>query len=128
MEENEIGRVVVDSAVMLHRALGPGLLETVYEVALAHELRERGLVVERQVPVPIVYRGIRFCEGFRLDLLVEEKVIVEIKCVEHIIDSHKKQLLTYLRLTDSRLGFVLNFGESLMRDGTVRIVNGLKEA
>ena len=127
MDEEEVGRIVVDTAVSLHRELGPGLLERVYEVALAHELRERGLHVERQVPVPFVYRGIRFDEGFRLDLRVASSVVVEIKCAESLTDAHKKQLLTYLRLTRLKLGYLLNFHEALMRHGIARIVNGLKK-
>ena len=126
MEEEDVGRTVVDTAIALHRELGPGLLERVYEVALAHELRERGLYVERQVPVPLVYRGVQFDEGFRLDLRIESKVVVEIKCAESLTDAHKKQLLTYLKLTGLKLGYLLNFHESLMRHGIARIVNGLE--
>jgi len=125
--ENEIGKQVVDAAVGIHRELGPGLLESVYEVILAHELRQRGLQVERQVPVSIEYQGIKFNEGFRADLIVEQKVIVELKCVEKLNNAHKKQLLTYLRLTGMRLGYLLNFAEALMKDGVVRTVNHLTE-
>jgi len=127
MTENEIGKVVVDSAVAVHRELGPGLLETVYEVILAHELRQRGLRVERQVPVPIEYRGMKFDEAFRADILVEGKVVVELKSVEQVNRAHKKQLQTYLRLTGHKLGFLLNFGEALMKNGITRTVNGLEE-
>ncbi len=127
MTENEIGKQVVDAAVGIHRELGPGLLESVYEVILAHELRQRGLQVERQVPVSIEYQGIKFNEGFRADLIVEQKVIVELKCVEKLNNAHKKQLLTYLRLTGMRLGYLLNFAEALMKDGVVRTVNHLTE-
>ena len=127
MDENAIGTIVVDAALGLHRTLGPGLLESVYEVTLAAELRSRELNVERQVAVPLVYRGIRFEEGFRVDLLVASKVIVEIKSVENVNEVHKKQLLTYLRLTDKRLGYLLNFGHPLMRSGVVRVVNELSE-
>jgi GxxExxY protein len=126
MEENEIGGVVIGAAISVHQALGPGLLETVYEAALAHELRCRGLEVERQRLVGFVYRGIRFDEGFRLDLCVESRVIVEIKSVECLNNVHRKQLLTYLRLTELRLGYLLNFGESRMKDGIIRTVNGLR--
>lgn len=125
MTENEIGKIVVDAAVKVHRELGPGLLESVYAVVLAHELKQRGLRVEREVPVAIVYNGIKFEEGFRADMIVEDKVIVEIKSVEAATHSHKKQVLTYLRLSDLRLGFLLNFGEALMKDGITRIVNRL---
>lgn len=127
MTENEIGREVVDAAVKIHRALGPGLLESVYEVVLAHELMQRGLHVQRQQVVPIVYEDIRFEEGFRADLIVNGLVIVEIKSVEHLNNAHRKQVLTYLRLTSLKLGFLLNFAEALMRDGLERIVNGLDE-
>ena len=127
MTENEIGKRIVDGAVQLHRELGPGLLETVYEVILAHELRRQGLQVERQVPVTVEYRGIRFEEGFRADLIIENKVIIELKCVERLTNAHKKQLLTYLRLTDIKLGYLLNFGAALMKDGITRCVNGLEE-
>ena len=124
MHENEIGALIVDAAVRLHQDLGPGLLETVYEVTLAAKLRKRGVSVERQVPVAIEYEGQIFEEGFRADLLVERKVIVEIKSVENVHPAHKKQVLTYLRLTGMKLGYLLNFGESLMRDGITRVING----
>ncbi len=126
MTENEIGKIVVDTAVAVHRALGPGLLESVYEAVLAAELRERGLRVERQASVPIEYRGTRFDEGFRADLIVEGKVLLELKSVEKLSHLHRKQLLTYLRLSGHRLGLLLNFGEGLIKDGIVRIVNGLE--
>jgi len=125
MSEDEVGKHVVDVAVQIHRELGPGLLETVYEAVLAHALGRRGLYVERQVPVPFEYHGLTFAEGFRADLLVENKVIVELKCVERVHNAHKKQLLTYLRLANMRLGYLLNFGESLMKDGITRTVNRL---
>ena len=127
MKENDVGGSVVGAAIAVHQELGPGLLESVYEAALSHELADRGLVVERQLPIGIVYRGIRFEEGFRLDLYVESLVIVEIKCVEQLTNSHKKQLLTYLRLSGKRLGYLLYFSESRMKDGVTRIVNGLQE-
>ena len=127
MTENEIGTMVVESAIAVHRGLGPGLLETVYEVTLARELRDRGLKVNRQVPVAISYKGIRFDEGFRADLIVEEKVILELKSVERVTAAHKKQVQTYLRLTQCKLGYLLNFGEALMKDGITRCVNGLEE-
>ena len=124
MNENEIGKIVVDTAVGLHKELGPGLLETVYEVILAHKLNGQGLSVGRQVAVPIVYNGITFDEGFRIDLLVNNKVIIELKSVEQLHKAHKKQVLTYCKLTGCKLGFLLNFGESLMKDGISRIING----
>jgi len=125
MTENEIGKIVVDAAVQVHRKLGPGLLETVYEVVLAHELRSHGLQVDRQVPVAIEYQGIKFEEGFRADLVIDGKVILELKSLETLNNAHKKQLLTYLRLTNMKLGFLLNFGEALMKNGITRTVNQL---
>jgi GxxExxY protein len=124
INENEIGRIIVDCAVRLHIALGPGLLETVYEVLLAHELQEAGLKVARQVSIPIEFHGIRFEEGFRADLVVEDKVILELKSVESVTKAHKKQVLTYLKLTGMKLGFLLNFGEATMKDDISRIING----
>ena len=127
MTENEIGRIIVDAAIAVHRSLGPGLLETVYEVVLAHELRQRGLEIERQVPIPIEYQGMEFDEAFRADIMIGGKVILELKSVEHATAAHKKQIQTYLRLTGCKLGFLLNFGEALMKDGITRAVNGLEE-
>ena len=114
----------MDCAVALHRETGPGLLETVYEAVLARDLEARGLRVARQVPIPIELRGIRFDEGFRTDLIVEDTVLVELKSVEKVTKAHHKQVLGYLRLTGIRLGYLLNFGEALMRDGISRIING----
>ena len=125
MTENEIAKIVVDAAFHVHKKLGPGLLESVYEIVLAHVLKKRGLKVERQVPVAIVFEGIKFDEGFRADLIVEDKVIVELKSVEKVVPVHKKQLLTYLRLADKRLGLLINFGSELIRDGISRAVNNL---
>jgi GxxExxY protein len=127
MTENEIGTIVIESAIAVHRELGPGLLETVYEVVLARELQDRGLNVERQVPVAIQYKDIRFDEGFRADIIVDSKVILELKSVEHVSAAHKKQVQTYLRLTGCKLGYLLNFGEALMKAGITRCVNGLEE-
>lgn len=124
MHENEIGTVIVDCAVHLHQDLGPGLLETVYEVTLARKLEKRGLSVQRQVPISIEYDGQKFEEGFRADLIVEGKVIAELKSVEKAHPAHKKQLLTYLRLTGMKLGYLLNFGEALMKDGITRTIHG----
>ncbi len=125
--ENDIGREIVDTAIAVHRELGPGLFETVYEVILFNDLRTRGLSAKRQVSIPIVCRGIRFDEGFRADVIVEDKVIIELKSVERITNVHKKQLLTYLRLTNMRLGYLLNFGDVTMKNGIIRTVNGLEE-
>jgi len=124
MKENDIGTIIVDCAVELHRNLGPGLLETVYEVTLARSLERRGLMVQRQVGVSIEYQGETFSEGFLADLIVGELVIVELKSIERVTPAHKKQLLTYLRLTGLKLGYLLNFGEALMRDGITRTING----
>jgi GxxExxY protein len=125
MTENEIAKQVVDAAYKVHTALGPGLLESVYEIVLVHELRRRGLAAERQVPVPIKYDSIAFDEGFRADIIVEEMVILELKSVESVAAVHKKQLLTYLRLADKRLGLLINFGGELIKTGITRVVNGL---
>lgn len=127
MTENEIGSVVIAAAIEVHRELGPGLLESVYEAALAYELEERGMLVARQLPIPIQYKSIFFEEGFRADLVVNSRVILELKSVEQISKAHRKQIQTYLRLTDTRLGYLLNFGVPLMKEGIVRAVNGLPE-
>jgi GxxExxY protein len=127
MTENEIGTIVVDASISVHRELGPGLLESVYEIVLAYELQGRGLRVNRQVPIPIRYKDMTFAEAFRGDLVVEEKVIVEVKSVERVSEAHKKQVQTYLRLTGCKLGFLLNFGEALMKRGISRVVNGLED-
>jgi len=128
MNENEIGKIVVDSAVHLHMELGPGLLESVYEVLLAHRLQQAGLKVARQVSIPIAFDGIHFDEGFRADLIVEDKVILELKSVENVHPAHKKQVLTYLKLMGLKLGYLLNFGAAVMKDGIFRIINGKIES
>ncbi len=125
--ENEVAKEVVDAALSVHRTLGPGLLESVYEAALAFELRDRGLQVQRQVPIPIRYRDVIFDEGFRADLVVEAKLIVELKSVERVAPVHPKQLLTHLRLADLRLGLLINFNVELLREGIKRVVNDLDE-
>jgi GxxExxY protein len=127
MHENEIGTIVVDSAIRVHRSLGPGLLEKVYQTVLGWELQKRGLQIKSEVLVPIVYRGVTFDQGFRADIIVNDKVVLELKSVEHVTPAHKKQIQTYLRLTDKKLGYLLNFGEALMKDGITRSVNGLEE-
>ena len=127
MTENEIGTIVVEAAIRVHRELGPGLLEKVYEVALAHELRKMGIAIALQVPVAIQYKGIRFDEGFRADMIAEDRVILELKSVERVTEAHKKQVQTYLRLTGRKLGYLLNFGEALMKDGITRCVCRLEE-
>jgi GxxExxY protein len=125
MNENEIGSLVVDTAVYLHKNLGPGLLESVYETVLTRLMVKKGLSVQRQVSIPIEFEGEYFDEGFRVDLFIEGKVIIELKSVEKITGVHKKQLLTYLKLTGTKLGFIINFGAELMKDGIVRIINGI---
>jgi GxxExxY protein len=125
--ENEIATTIVDAAFHVHRALGPGLLESAYEAIMVHELRKRGLAVETQVPVPVVYESVRLDAGFRADLIVEDSVIVELKSLEKIAPVHKKQLTTYLRLAGKRLGLLINFGDGLIKDGIMRVVNGMPD-
>jgi len=122
--ENEIATIVVDSCFNVHTTLGPGLLESVYEAVLLYELEKRGLSVTKQQVIPVSYDGTQFEEGFRADLIVEDKVIVELKSVEKVMPVHKKQLLTYLRLSDRKLGLLVNFGENLIKDGISRVING----
>jgi GxxExxY protein len=127
IQENFLAKEIVDAAYQVHTSLGPGLLESVYETALAHTLKKKGLSIERQFPIPVNYDGIVFNEGFRADLIVNNKVIIELKSVEQIASVHKKQLLTYLRLSDKKLGLLINFGATLIKDGITRIANGLNE-
>ena len=127
MNENEIAQQIVDAALRVHMALGPGLLESVYQATLAYELEKRGLRVTRQQAIPVVYEAIRIDTGFHADLVVENKVIVEIKSVEAIAPVHKKQLLTYLRLADKRLGLLINFNVALIKDGITRVANCMED-
>jgi GxxExxY protein len=127
MNENQLSKIILDVAFKVHTKTGPGLLETVYEVLLAYELRKQGLKVERQRPIPIRYDELVFEEGFRADLLVEDTVIVELKSVEELARVHSKQVLTQLRLSDRKLGLLINFGEIHLKDGIRRIVNGLPD-
>jgi GxxExxY protein len=127
LKENKIAKLVVDAAYHVHTKLGPGLLESVYEVVLAHEMEKRGLVFERQGSIPVQYDGLFFDEGFRADMVVEDSVILELKSVESVASVHKKQLLTYLRLADKKLGLLLNFGAPLIKKGIFRVVNKLEE-
>jgi GxxExxY protein len=127
MTGNAIATEIVDAAFRIHTRLGPGLLESVYQTVLAYELGRRGLHAVSQQPIPVVYENIRIDTGFRADLVIEDKVIVEIKSVELIAPVHKKQLLTYLRLADKRLGLLINFQVAFIRDGITRIVNGLED-
>ncbi len=124
---NRLTGEIVDAAMSVHRGLGPGLLESVYTVVLAHELRKRGHEVAVEVPVPIVWEGVRLEVGFRADLIVDDLVVVELKSVEQVARVHKKQLLTYLRLADKRAGLLINFGTELLKDGVSRVVNRLEE-
>lgn len=127
MSENEIARSVVNSAISIHRNLGPGLLESFYESALEHDLKELGFRVDRQRGLPVVYKSIRLAAGYRPDPVVERRIIVEIKAIEVIAPVHRKQLLTYLKISGLHLGLLLNFNSALMKDGIVRMVNGLEE-
>jgi GxxExxY protein len=123
--ENDLAREVVDAALSVHREVGPGLLEKVYEHCLAYELRERGLHVIQQQPLPATYKEVELDLGYRLDLWVEKKVIVEVKAVESLQDVHMAQLLTYLKLTKNKLGLLINFNVPLIKQGIQRVVNGL---
>ncbi|MEC9268694.1 MAG: GxxExxY protein [Pseudomonadota bacterium] len=125
--ENKIGRSVVDAALTVHKALGPGLLESAYEACLCRELELRNWQVERQVAIPIRYQDIEVDQGYRLDLLINRLVVVEIKSVDRIVDVHRAQILSYLKLGDFKLGFLINFNSSRIRDGIQRFVNGLDE-
>jgi len=127
MAENEVAKICVDAAYKIHTTLGPGLLESVYETVMAHELKNRGLDVARQVGISIEYDGIVIDEGFRADLIVENLVIIEIKSVEQIHPVHAKQCLTYLKLRKKRLGLLINFNAPLIKNGMTRIVNGLPD-
>ena len=127
MNENEIATVILDAAFKIHRTLGPGLLESVYQATLDFELQKRGLPVLQQAGLPVYYETIKLELGFRIDLIVADKVIVEIKSVEALAPVHKKQLLTYLRLMNLRLGLLLNFNVELMKNGIQRVVNGLAQ-
>ena len=125
MTENEVAKQIVDVAFKTHTAFGPGLLESVYETIMAYELQKRGLQVRRQQPIPVVHEGIRMDLGFRADLIVENKVVVEVKSIEAIAPVHKKQVLTYLRITNKKLGLLITFNVELIKNGISRVVNGL---
>jgi GxxExxY protein len=125
MTENEVATIIVDAAYTIHQRLGPGLMESVYESTLAYELGKRGLTVRRQQAMPVIYETVRMNMGFRADLMVDQKVIVEIKSIEAIAPVHRKQLLTYLRLADKRLGLLINFNVELIKEGITRVVNKL---
>lgn len=125
MNENELSKIVFDCALKVHRALGPGLLERAYEECLYYELRKKGLMVIKQKALPLVYESVQLDIGYRLDLIVEDKWILEIKSVDALSDVHFAQLLTYLKLTDCKLGLLINFNVALIKDGIRRIANKL---
>lgn len=127
MHENDISKIVVDSAYKIHTRLGPGLLESAYQAILAYELKNRGFRVETEVAMPVIYENLSLDIGFRVDMVVEDLVILELKSVETVSDVHKKQLLTYLKASGKRLGLLINFGAPIIRQGITRIVNGLDE-
>ena len=125
MTENELSKVIVNTAYQIHTQLGPGLLESVYEEIMYFELKKQGLQVERQKAIPVMWNGLKMEIGFRADLIVENKVIIELKSVESLAPVHSKQLLTYLKLTDLKLGLLINYNENLIKDAVHRIVNNL---
>jgi len=123
-ELNRITEAIIGSAIRVHKALGPGLLESAYEACTAYELVDKGLKIEQQKPLPLVYKQVRLDCGYRLDLFVEEKVIVEIKAVDQLLPIHKAQLLSYLKLSQCKMGLLINFNVKLLTDGIVRVING----
>ena len=125
MDENAISGIIVDKCLKIHKTLGPGLLESVYEEVLSYELGKNHQKYQRQVGIPVFYEGVRMDVGFRADIIIENKIIIELKSVESIKPVHKKQLLTYLKLTDMKPGLLINFNEALIKDGITRIVNKL---
>ncbi len=125
MTENEISKIIVGCALKVHKSLGPGLLESAYEECLYYELRRAGLSVQKQKPLPLIYEDVKLEIGYRVDLLIEDKVIIEIKSVEALNDVHLAQILTYLKLSDCKLGLLINFNVSLVKNGIKRVVNNL---
>jgi GxxExxY protein len=125
---DKISEAIIGAAIDVHKALGPGLLESAYETCIAYELAERGWPVESQLTLPLIYKGLTLDSGYRLDLLVAKRVIVEVKSVEHLLPIHQAQLLSYLKLSGCKLGLLINFNVTLLKHGIVRIVNGLEEA
>ncbi len=125
MNENELSNLIIGAALSIHRDIGPGLLESVYEECFDFELRERDLKFERQKHIPLIYKNIKLEGAFRADFIIENKIIVELKAVESIANTHKSQLLTYLKLTGLKLGLLINFNNSLLKDGIHRVVNKL---
>jgi len=124
MTENEVATEIVNAAYKIHSTYGPGLLESAYSTLMVHVLTSRGLVVEAEKPIPLHYEGVQIATAFRADVIVERLVIVELKSIAKVQDVHKKQLLTYLRISGLKLGLLINFGESLIKDGITRIING----
>ncbi len=127
MTHNELSSIIISTAIDIHRKLGPGLLESVYLAVLEYELKKRGLVVQKEVPVPVQWDNLCLEIGFRADLIVEGMVLIELKSVEQVAAVHKKQVLTYIKLTDLRLGLLVNFGAELLKHGITRIINGTIE-
>ncbi|MEN9488485.1 MAG: hypothetical protein RL494_750 [Bacteroidota bacterium] len=124
MTENDISRIVFESALKVHQALGPGLLESAYEECLFYELKKHNLKIEKQKALPLIYDEIKLDAGYRIDIIIEDKFIVEIKSVEALTDVHLAQLLTYLRLSNCKLGLLINFNVSLLKNGVRRVING----
>ena len=127
MTYNELSGLILEVAIDIRRRLGPGLLESVYQAILAHELAKRGMNVQKEIPIPLVWDNLRFDVGFRVDLIINEMILIELKCVEMVSVAHKKQMLTYLRITGKKLGLFINFGEATLKDGFSRIINGALE-
>jgi GxxExxY protein len=125
MIENDITGNIIDCCIKIHKVLGPGLLESVYEEVLAHELKKKDLLCERQVGIPVFYDELKMDLGFRADIIVDDKVIVELKSIESVLPVHKKQLLTYLKLSQKKVGLLINFNEELIKNGITRIANGI---
>lgn len=125
MSENEISKIIVDTCYHMHVELGPGLLESVYEEILAYELTKKGLMIVRQQPISVIWKNIKMDQGFRADLIVENKLLIELKSVKKIVPVHQKQVLTYLKLTGLKLGLLINFNEALIKNGITKIVNNL---
>ncbi|MFN8278289.1 MAG: GxxExxY protein [Chitinophagales bacterium] len=125
MDENQLSHKIIGTAMALHKALGPGLLESAYEAAFAFDLRAAGLKVMTQVPMPLVYKEVKLDVGYRIDLLVEDKVVIELKSIEHLAPVHFAQTLTYLKLSEKKLALLINFNNRLLKDGIHRLVNNL---
>jgi GxxExxY protein len=124
-KENEISEIIIECCIKIHKILGPGLLESVYEKVLSYELQKKGLNVKQQIPIPIKYGNIIFEEGYRADIIVNDAVIIEIKSVKEFDPVHLKQLLTYIRLAEKKLGLLINFNKELLKDGIKRVINGI---